>query len=72
MTRGEYVDKMELIIKTYENKRRRLRNSYDRSFKRVETANGVLKLNMWYDAQEAAINKWYGKHIRELTEMGWQ
>lgn len=72
MTRTEFADKMELIIKTYEAKRRRLQYRYNRSFENVGTAEALLRLNQWYDAQEVAINKWYGKHLRELSEMGWQ
>ena len=72
MTRTQYSNKMEKIIKTYGKKQAALRDNYEYYYSQLVNASDILSLNAWYDKENDRINAWYGRSLRKLSEEGWQ
>lgn len=72
MTRTEFADKMELIIKVHTIKCQRLERSYNRRYENAMTACEILALNEWFDKEQEKLETWYGRKLRELSEAGYE
>lgn len=71
MNRQQYEKKMARIIKSYEAKQEKLHREYNYYYDSAMTAADILRVQQWWAQETDRINRWYGKSIRELTEMGW-